>query len=396
MISFPSWPSYSNEEANKAKNIILSNKVNYWTGTECRKFEEEFASFSDTKYAVALANGTLALDSALKALDIGKGDEVIVTSRTFIASVSSIINIGATPIFADICLNSQNIKPSQIKKLVTKKTKAIMCVHLAGWPCEMDEIITIAQRFNLFIIEDCAQAHGAKYKGKPVGSIGHIGCWSFCQDKIITTGGEGGMVTTSNVNLWKKIWAYKDHGKSYKAVYSKKHSQGFRWLHESFGTNFRMTEIQGAIGRYQLKKIKTWTRLRNRNQELIWKTCKSIKGLRVPEFNSYGKNDETKSVHGAYKAYVFVESNKLKSGWNRDKIISEIKKQGVPCFSGSCSEVYLEKAFEKTSYRPKKRLKNANELGNSSLVFLIHPTLKKTDIEFFCKIIRQVMYAAAP
>ena len=251
---FSCWPNFSKEEADKVSEILLSNKVNYWTGEECRLFEKEFAEYFNTQYAVSLANGTVAIDAALMALNLQKGDEVIVTSRTYIASVSSIINAGGIPIFADICENSQNFKSSNISKLITPKTKGILCVHLAGWPCEMDRIMEIAKKNNLFVVEDCAQAHGAKYKGTSVGSIGDIGCWSFCQDKIMTTGGEGGMVTTNNKKLWRKIWEYKDHGKSYDAVFNNVHPDGFRWLHETFGTNWRMTEMQAAIGRIQLKK----------------------------------------------------------------------------------------------------------------------------------------------
>lgn len=388
--NFPPWPSFSKEEAKKAQQIILSNKVNYWTGNECKNFENEFARFSNSQYAIAVSNGTVAIDLALHALNIGKGDEVIVTSRTFIASVSCIVNTGAKPVFIDISRNSQNITPENILKAITSKTKAIICVHLAGWPCEMHPIIKIAKKNKLFVIEDCAQAHGAKYKGKSVGCIGDIGCWSFCQDKIMTTIGEGGMVTTSNKSLWKRMWAQKDHGKSYSAVFSKKHPPGFRWLHETFGTNWRMTEIQAAVGRIQLKKIDKWTKIRNKYQNKIWSVAKNLKGLRVPDFNC-----NSGSVHAAYKCYIFVDQKRLKVNWNRDKIISELSALGVPCFSGSCSEVYLEKAFDSTNFRPKKRLTNAKELGETSLMFLIHPTLRKTDIDHTCDAIKEVMAQAA-
>lgn len=390
--NFSPWPNFSKEEANKIKNILLSNKVNYWTGNECRKFEKEFAQYYSSKYAISLSNGTAAIDLALKVLNIGDGDEVIVTSRTFLASVSSIVNSGAKPIFADVCLNSQNILSSKIREQITRKTKAILCVHLAGWPCEMDNILDIASEYDLFVIEDCAQAHGAKYKGKSVGSFGHIGCWSFCQDKIMTTGGEGGMVTTDDEILWKKMWAFKDHGKSYDAVYNKKHPPGFRWLHESFGTNFRMTEIQGAIGRIQLKKMPEWTRKRNNHQNRIWETCKLLPGLRVPQFNSKSWKYYNKgNVHAAYKCYVFIEDEFLQEGWTRDRIIDEISNLGVPCFSGSCSEVYLEKAFDSVKYKPKKRLKNAKKLGDTALMFLVHPSLTAKEIDHTCNAITSVM-----
>ena len=383
------WPSFDQEYIDVVSKVLESGKVNYWTGSECRKFEEEFAQCFGSSYSIALANGTLALDLAFIALDIGEGDEVLVTSRTFIASVSSIINAGATPVFVDVCMNSQNILVSEIKKNLNERTKAIVCVHLAGWPCEMDEIMEIAKENKLSVIEDCAQAHGAMYKGKSVGSIGDIGCWSFCQDKIMTTGGEGGMVTTSNPELWEKMWSYKDHGKSYDAVYNKKHKPGFRWLHDSFGTNWRMTEIQGAIGRIQLKRMPKWTEKRNILQSMLWETCKNFPGLRVPEF----KNNDS-SVHGAYKAYIFVNENNLKERWNRDRIIDELAKDGVDCFSGSCSEVYLEKAFNEKPYKPKARLKNAKKLGETSLMFLVHPTISEQEIERTCNSITKVMIKA--
>ena len=385
--SFTSWPSFSEEEANAVKNVLLSNKVNYWTGNECREFEKEFAVWSNSKYAIALGNGTLALDSALKALDIGYGNEVIVTSRTYIASVTSIVTAGAIPIFADIDKNSQNITTTSIRSMITKKTKAIICVHLAGWPCEMDEIIELANEFNLYVIEDCAQAHGAKYKSKPVGSIGNIGCWSFCQDKIMTTGGEGGMVTTNDKSLWSKMWSYKDHGKSYKAVYEQKHPDGFQWLNESFGTNWRMTELQGVIGRIQLKRMSNWHSNRISNALKIWNTAKQCKGLRVPSIPDYIE-------HAAYKCYVFIKLEELKNGWDRDKVKKEINELGVPCYVGVCPEVYLEKAFDNSGFRPKERLANAKELGQSSLMFLVHPTLTKNEIQQTCDAITSVMNLA--
>lgn len=376
---FSPWPSFTNEEIDSVKEVLLSNKVNYWTGNECRKFETEFADWSDSKYAVALANGTLALDIAFKALNIGKGDEVIVTSRSYIASVTSIINTDATPVFVDVDKSSQNITPKNISLALTKRTKAILCVHLAGWPCEMDEIMSFARTNNLFVIEDCAQAHGAKYKGVSVGSIGDVGCWSFCQDKIMTTGGEGGMVTTNDESLWLKMWEYKDHGKSYETVYKKDHPEGFRWLHESFGTNWRMTEMQGAIGRIQLTRMKEWTQIRNKNANILTESFSRFANeknlIRIPKLER-----EQGSIHAYYKYYAFVNEESLKNGWDRDRIISEITSLGVPCIHGSCSEIYLEKAFDSTDYRPQKRLPVAKELGKTSIVFLVHPTLTEKEM----------------
>jgi dTDP-4-amino-4,6-dideoxygalactose transaminase len=384
---FSPWPSFSEEEANAVRDVILSNKVNYWTGQECREFEKEFAAWSGTQYAVALANGTVALDLAFKALGIGEGDEVIVTSRTFLASVSSIVNTGAVPVFADVDADSQNITAQTIAAVLTSRTRAIVCVHLAGWPCDMDPIMALAEEHDLKVIEDCAQAHGAKYKGRTVGSIGHIGAWSFCQDKIMTTGGEGGMVTTNDRDLWSDMWSYKDHGKSWDAVYERQHAPGFRWLHESFGTNWRMLEAQGVLGRIQLRRMPKWHELRLAYARRIWDAADQLVGLRVPVIPQ-------DCLHAAYKCYVFVEPKALKADWTRDRILNEIVARGVPCFSGSCSEVYLEKAFDNTPWRPVERLPVAKELGETSLMFMVHPTLTASEIDKTCQVLRDVMLEA--
>ena len=379
---FSPWPSFTQEEADAVSQVLLSNKVNYWTGQECRQFETEFAKWADSKYAIAMGNGTLALDVALQALDIGAGDEVIVTPRTFIASISSVVNAGATPVFADVDEATGNITPESIAAVLTDKTKGIVCVHLAGWPCDMDGIMALADKHNLYVIEDCAQAHGARYKGRSVGSIGHIGAWSFCQDKVMTTGGEGGMVTTNDEQLWRKMWAYKDHGKSYAAVYETEHPPGYRWLHESFGTNWRMTEMQAVLGRIQLTRMPDWTDKRTANAQAILDTCAKweAKGyLSVPRLEESAQFAD--STHAYYKLYVYVQSDNLPGEWSRDRIIQEINELGVPCFSGSASEVYLEKAFDNTGLRPESRLPVAKQLGETSLMFLVHPTLTEDEIK---------------
>ena len=372
--AFEPWPSFTQAEADAVSKILLSNKVNYWTGQECREFEKEFAQFVGTKHAVAVTNGTVALDLALKALGIGAGDDVIVTSRTFLASASSIVTSGANPIFADVELDSQNISRRTIEAVLTPNTKAIICVHLAGWMCDMDPIMQLAEEKGIFVIEDCAQAHGAMYKGKSAGSIGHIGAWSFCQDKIMTTGGEGGMVTTNDESLWKTMWSYKDHGKNFDSVYNKQHPPGFRWLHDSFGTNWRMMEMQAVIGRLQLKEMQEWTTKRNANMARIQAVFENYPYFTVPKPSS-------DYVHASYKCYVQVNVDALPEGWSRDRIMAEISAQAVPCFSGSCSEVYLEKAFDETPWRPETRLANAKALGENSLMFLVHPTLSEQSIQ---------------
>jgi len=384
---FSPWPAFTSEEADAVRDLLLTNRVNYWTGTECREFEKEFATWTDTKYALALANGTLALDVILKAFGLGPGDEVIVTSRTFLASASCIVTAGAVPVFADVDANSQNITTETVRAVLTSRTRAIIAVHLAGMPCDMDALMALAAQHKLYVIEDCAQAHGAFYKGRSIGSIGHAGAWSFCQDKIMTTGGEGGMVTTNDRELWLRMWSYKDHGKSYEAVYERQHPPGFRWVHDSFGTNWRMMELQAVIGRIQLRRMAAWTAARTRNAEAILATAALLPALRVPGIPGH-------VVHAHYKTYVFVRPERLAADWSRDRIMAEINAAGVPCFSGSCSEVYLEKAFDNTGWRPAQRLPVARELGETSLMFLVHPTLTEAEIAKTCAVISEVMTRA--
>ncbi len=387
--NFAPWPSFTVEEADAVQRVLLSNKVNYWTGLEGREFEKEFAAYTGCKYAVALANGTVALELALYALNIGPGDEVITTSRTFIASASCIVMRGATPVIADVDPVSQNITANTIRPCITPRTKAIIAVHLAGWPCDMDPILELAKEHKLKVVEDCAQCHGATYKGRSVGSLGDVAAFSFCQDKIMSTGGEGGMLTTNDETIWRKAWEYKDHGKSYDAVYNRQHPPGFRWLHESFGTNWRLTEMQSAIGRIQLRKLSEWIRIRGQYAAVLSDCFVRIPALRitVPP-DGVG--------HAYYKYYVFVRPERLKSEWSRDRIMAAINAEGVPCYSGSCSEIYMEKAFADAVFGPAPvvPLPVARLLGETSLMFLVHPTLTDENIQHTCNVVANVMQHA--
>lgn len=384
---FPAWPDFAEDEIEVVNEVLRSGKVNYWTGQEGRLFEREFADFTGCRYAVALANGTVALELALYALGIGPGDEVIVTSRTFIASASCTVMRGATPVMADVDPVSQNITAETIAAVLTPRTKAIITVHLAGWPCDMDPILALAREKGVFVIEDCAQAHGATYKGRPVGSMGDVAAFSFCQDKIMTTGGEGGMLTTNSKEIWEKAWSFKDHGKSYNAVYNQQHPVGFRWVHESFGTNWRLTEMQSAIGRVVLRKLPNWVETRRRHAAILTERFLNHSALRVTPV--------PESVeHAYYKYYTFIRPEALKKGWDRDRIMTAICAEGIHCFSGSCSEIYLEKAFEKEGLRPPERLKVAKELGETSLMFLVHPTLDECDLYDTCLAVQKVFYFA--
>jgi dTDP-4-amino-4,6-dideoxygalactose transaminase len=384
--SLPSWPHFEHDEIDAAVEVLRSGKVNYWTGDEGRLFEKEFAAFVGCDNAVAVVNGTAALECALKALGIGPGDEVITTSRTFIASASCAVMLGARPVIADVDHDSQNVTAESIGRVLTPRTKAIVAVHLAGWSCEMDEILALAHGRGIKVVEDCAQAQGATYKGRPIGSLGDVAAFSFCQDKIMTTAGEGGMVTTNSGELWNAMWSLKDHGKSYDAVYHREHSPGFRWLHESFGTNWRLTEIQSAIGRLQLRKLSRWVETRREHAAMLTECFSELPGLRVtmpPEYIG----------HAYYKYYAFVRPEALRAGWSRDRILAEITARGIPCFSGSCSEIYLEKAFP-AEWRPESRLPVARELGETSLMFQVHPTLRPEQIARTCEVLRQVMHEA--
>lgn len=382
---FPPWPNFTQEEADAVSRVLLSNKVNYWTGNEGREFEKEFAKFAGTSHAIAVANGTLALDLALYGLGIGARnggsdcDEVIVTPRSFIASVSAIVNAGARPVFADVERNSQNITPDTVQPMLSKNTRAILCVHFAGYPCDMDGFRDLIGVRDIRLIEDCAQAHGAQYKGRPVGGLGDVAAWSFCQDKIMTTGGEGGMVTCNDEDLWKRMWAFKDHGKSWDAVYKRDHPAGFRWVHENIGTNWRMTEMQSVIGRIQLGRMPAWHLSRKKN-------AKDIHDVLSPYAGPNGwlrliNNNDPDRVHGWYKYYAFVRLENLPSGVGRDDVIARMVEQGLPCMQGSCSEIYLEGAFDSSRFRPSKRLPVARELGETSLMFLLHPGVKKVTVD---------------
>jgi dTDP-4-amino-4,6-dideoxygalactose transaminase len=384
---FAPWPFFEADEIEAAARVLRSGRINYKTGEEGRLFEQEFAAFADCKHGVAVANGTVALELALHALGIGAGDEVIVPSRTFIASASCVVMRRARPVIADVDAASQNITAETIRPLLSARTKAIIAVHLAGWPCDMGSINELARGHGIKVIEDCAQAHGATYKGRPVGSLGDAAAFSFCQDKIMTTGGEGGMVTTNDDTAWERAKSFRDHGTRHDGEGNSKDSHGFRWVHDSFGTNWRLTEMQSAIGRAQLRKLTRWVGARKRNAAVLTKRLAGCPGLRVTA-------PEQEIGHSYYKYYAFVCPERLRAGWNRERIIAAINAEGISCFNGICGEIYLEKAFPE-EWRPGLRLPVANELGETSLMLLVHPTLSEQDMLDTCCAIEKVMYAAS-
>ena len=384
---FPPWPAFEEEEIEAATAVLRSGRVNYWTGDEGRQFEREFAAFTGSKYAIALANGTVALELALYCLGVGPGNEVIVPSRTFLASASCAVMRGATPVVADIDRNSSNLTVETIESAITERTKAIIAVHLAGWPCDMESILELARKHGIVVVEDCAQAHGAQYRGQPIGSFGDMAAFSFCQDKNMTTGGEGGMLLTNDRRLWELGWSFKDHGKSFEAVYERSHPAGYRFLHESFGTNWRLTEAQSAMGRVLLRKLPRMVEKRRHNAAYLSEEFSRIPGLRVVR-------PPADVFHSYYKYDVFVRPERLRQGWDRNRIQEAIVAEGIPCLSGTCSEIYLEKAFPE-SMRPPQRLVVARELGETSLMFKVHPTLAERDLADTCAAVTKVMQIAS-
>ena len=382
---FPGWPAFEQDEIEAVQQVLLSGQVNYWTGTRGHELEKAIAAACDCRHAIVMANGSVTLDAIMKALNIGLGDEVIVTPRSFLASASCIALAGARPVFADVDLTSQNITPETVQPLIGARTRAILAVHLGGWPCDMVGLKGLADEHDVALIEDCAQAHGARLHGRPVGSFGAVASFSFCQDKIITTGGEGGAVVTNDDELWERIWSFKDHGKSYAKCRSQDHPPGYRWLHDGLGTNLRMTEMQAAIGFLQYRKLPDWIAARQRNARMLDDGLRELPALRLPE-------PPREVEHAYYKYYIFVRPEHLRAGWSRDRIMAEVNARGVPCLTGGCPELYREKTL--ADHAPDAALPNARLLGEVSLMLQIHPTLTPAHIQRVVEVLREVMQEA--
>jgi dTDP-4-amino-4,6-dideoxygalactose transaminase len=379
------WPDPAPDEIDAAARVLSSGKVDYWTGEEGRLFEKEFAEFTGCSHAIALANSTVAMDTALKAVGVGPADEVIMSNRTLIDPSKCAIALGARPVIADVDRDSQNLTADTIRRMITPRTKAVMVAHVAGWPCEMDEILQLAHEHDLKVVEDCAQAEGAKYKGKTVGSLGDVAAFSFCRDAIMTTGGEGGMLTTNNTEVWERACGYHAHnGRDCGAVYG--HPIECHRLPDLPTRNGRMAEVQSAIGRITLKKLDGWIETRRQYAAIFDERLVQVRGIRlvIPQAHLY---------HSYYKYYVFVRSEQLLPAWDRDRILQAICAEGVPTFVGSCSDAYRGKAFVKERRYP-GRLPIAKELADSSLMFLVHPTLEIENVEYACEVIEKVMASA--
>ncbi len=384
----PNWPFFDKKQIKEVTNVLESGRINYLTGNQGELFEKKFSDLIKVKYSIAMSNGSVALSACYASLGIGIGDEVITTSRTFIATSSTIVLCGATPIFADVDPESGCITSETIEPLINNRTKAIAVVHFAGWPADMESICRLAKKHNIYVIEDCAQAHGAEIlvdeRYRSVGTFGDVSAWSFCQDKIISTGGEGGMITTNNPEIKKFIWSFKDHGKNFDLYKSPNSNFTFKWVHENFGNNFRMTEMQSVIGIKQLELLNNWTKIRTNNARIIREKLEDLNAISIPI-------PSKKYKHAWYKFYCYIEKDAFKEGWSRDRIIQEIRGNDYPAFSGGCSEIYLEKCFQNSGIFPKERLKVARNLGESSLMFLVHPTINESQMYTYAEVVKEII-----
>lgn len=360
------WPFYAEDEIAAAVRVLRSGKVNQWTGPEVFEFERACASRFGGGHGIAVANGSVALELALRALGIGPGDEVVVTPRSFAASAFCVMLVGATPVFADVDSDSGNVTAETIGRVLTGRTKAIVPVHLAGWPADMPAIMDLAGRHGLKVIEDCAQAHGAAIGGRSVGSFGDAAAFSFCQDKIVSTGGEGGFVSFRDSDAFEFAWSFKDHGKDRSRAMSPSSDPGeFRWLHDRPGTNWRLTGPQAAIGLVQLGKLDTWVEARSRNAAIWAEELGGIDSIKIPL-----PGPELR--HAYYKFYFQLELPESEAAQARSRLLRRAAEEGLRLFSGSCPEIYREAAFDglPTPDCPVARL-----LGKTSLMVEVHPTL---------------------
>jgi dTDP-4-amino-4,6-dideoxygalactose transaminase len=366
------WPRHEEDEIAAVVEVLRSGRVNALThGDRCRAFEAAFAERCDMPHAIAMANGTVTLEVALKALGIGPGDEVVVTPRSFMASAGCVVAVGARPVFADVDPDSQLLTAAGIEAVLTPRTRAIVPVHLAGWPCDMPAIMALARAHGLVVIEDCAQAHGARLDGRPVGSFGDAASFSFCTDKIMSTGGEGGILLLRDPAVHARAWSLKDHGKRLAAPMQP--GIAFRWLHDDFGSNHRLTEMQAAIGLVQLGKLDRWLEARRCNAAALFAALEGCAALRLPR---PGPN----IAHAWYKFGAFVRADRLRPGASRDSILLRAHAGGVPVFAGTCPEIYCEEAFRRNGMQPPAPLPVARALGTSSLMLQVDHSLDPADV----------------
>ena len=382
------WPQYEQDEIDAAASVLKSGQVNSLVhGEQCRAFEEEFASFCGVPFAISLSNGTVALELALRALEVGAGDEVIVPARSFFATASAVVAVGAVPVFADVDVNSHTIDPTSVQRLVNGRTRAIIGVHLAGWPCDMDALDVIARRHGLWLVEDCAQAHGARLHGRPVGSFGDAAAFSFCTDKIMSTGGEGGMLLLKDEEHWARAWAYKDHGKDPLKLRHPAIGHGYRYLHDSFGTNMRMTEMQAAIGRVQLRKLPGWLEQRRRNAADLRAGLEGHPLIRLPTIAPAVE-------HAFYKFYLLVDIERGPARL-RESMLAHLNRRGIPAGAGSCPDMSREAAVWQVLPPPAEPLSGAAWVGERSVMLPVDHLLGEGEMAMMAEAMLESLDALA-
>ncbi len=334
------WPQFDENAIKAVEAVLRSGKVNYWTGKRGMEFEKQFAEWQGSRYAISVATGTAALHVALTSLGIGPGDEVIVPSYTFIASSFSIVQAGAIPRFADVNLEDHCLSVESAEKLVTKRTKAIMPVHLYGNVCDMGQILAFAKRHNLYVIEDNAEAFGGAYKGKKTGTLGHMAGCSFCQNKTFTTGGEGGMVTTDDEELAWKARSFRDHGYDVKQRLSLLElEQKLPYIHNMVGWNYRMTEMQSAIGLAELARMDTWNMpRRRRNAQILVNALKTSR--RIEHFPV----DTPERQNGWYVLAFSLEVENMKC--DLKQFVAAVAAEGAPVWKVFWPQCHTERAFQ--------------------------------------------------
>ncbi|MEL7190033.1 MAG: DegT/DnrJ/EryC1/StrS family aminotransferase [Pseudomonadota bacterium] len=382
-----SWPRHEPDEIAAVTSVLESGRVNSLVhGDQNKAFEKEFAEYVGVPFAVAVSNGTVSIELALRALGVGKGDEVIVPARSFFATTSAVVAVGATPVFAEVESDTQNIDPASVERMIGDRTRAIVCVHLAGQPCNMGRLCDIAKRNQVFLVEDCAQAHGATWRGQKVGSFGDAGSFSFCTDKIMSTGGEGGMLVMKDESVWRRSWAYKDHGKDPIRLKEKSNSAPgeFRYCIDDFGSNFRMTEMQAAIGRVQLRKLDGWVAQRRENAcALVEEATKhpAVSGMTVPDH----------AFHAFYKCYILLDLEQLPQGVTRSDVLVELMARGISCGSGSCPDMSREGAFADLEVRRDGELAVSHAMAARTIMFQVDHTLTRDDTASYGRVLAEVL-----
>ncbi len=337
--ALPHWPAFDESAIRAVEQVLRSGKVNYWTGPNGMEFEKRFAEWQASKFAISVATGTAALHVCLSALGIGPGDEVIVPSYTFIATSFAVVQAGAIPRFADVNIDDHCISVESAEKLVTRRTKAIIPVHLYGNVCDMDKINAFARKHGLYVIEDNAEALGGFYKGKKTGTLGDMAACSFCQNKTFTTGGEGGMVTTENEDLAWEARSFRDHGYDVKERLNLLAlEQKLPYIHNRVGWNYRMTEMQSAIGLAELDRMDSWNMpRRRRNGRILLDALGELPQVKFLPIDTPDRQN------GFYVCAFSLDVENMKC--DIQQFVKAAGAEGCPCWKVFWPQCHTERAF---------------------------------------------------